>query len=258
MTESMVITVAQLKAQTLPALFNNPATIASYGNSLISTSNIDQLSALMEAGSLAKLASSIAEILTKMADASPEKISKPPTWLERMLGGGLEKHVRYQVARKTFEQLLEQAERHACGVRKTEAGLTQLIASHASESERLKAHIQAGHEFLNEHPVMGALESGALEFDRPRERFARKLANLAALLASHELSVNQMKLSRAKAIDMLDRFGETVSVLVPVWRQHTLTLITTKNMSADMVAEASKAHQALMASLSSSLAGLNS
>lgn len=43
-------------------------------------------------------------------------------------------------------------------------------------------------------------------------------------------------------MDMLDRFTETSSVLVPVWRQHTLALITTKSMSPSMVAEASKEH----------------
>ena len=65
-----------------------------------------------------------------------------------------------------------------------------------------------------------------------------------------------MKLTRAQAIDMLDRVNETVDVLVPVWRQHSLTLITTKHMSPSLVAEASRAHKALMASLSSSLEGI--
>jgi hypothetical protein len=66
-----------------------------------------------------------------------------------------------------------------------------------------------------------------------------------------------MKLTRAQALDMLDRFGETSSVLVPVWRQHTLALITTTNMSPAMVEEATKAHRALMRSLSSSLEGID-
>jgi RecA/RadA recombinase len=70
------------------------------------------------------------------------------------------------------------------------------------------------------------------------------------------MSVTQMMLTRAQAVDMLDRFTETSSVLVPVWRQHTLALISTKSMSPSMVAEASKAHQALMRSLSQSLEGI--
>lgn len=63
----------------------------------------------------------------------------------------------------------------------------------------------------------------------------------------------QMKLARAQAVDMLDRFTETVSVLVPVWRQNTLALITTKNMSPELIASATRAHQELMRNLSSSL-----
>src|SRR5690606_38531345 len=100
----------------------------------------------------------------------------------------------------------------------------QLIDSHQHEVVALKLYIQAGREFLDENPLVGAVQAGDMEFDRPRERLARKLANLSTLVASHELSVNQMKLSRAQAVDMLDRFRETVSILVPVWRQHTLTL----------------------------------
>jgi len=62
-----------------------------------------------------------------------------------------------------------------------------------------------------------------------------------------------MKLSRAQAVDLLDRFQETVTVLVPVWRQHALALLTTKHMSPAMIAAASKAHQDLLASLADSL-----
>ncbi|MGI0646836.1 toxic anion resistance protein [Pseudomonas aeruginosa] len=256
MSQPVAITLEHLKTKVLPTLFANPTTIGSYGNTVAMTENIDALSKLMEGGSAGKLAATITEILSKMADASPEKISKPQTWMDRLLGNGLEKHVRYQVARKSFEELLKKAEQHANGVRHTIHSISELIGSHQDEVESLAVHIQAGREFLSENPEAGVAAAGAMEFDRPRERLARKLTNLATLLASHELSVNQMKLSRAQAVDMLDRFSETVTVLVPVWRQHTLTLITTKNMSVAMVEEASKAHQALMASLATSLDGM--
>ncbi|HBO5514557.1 TPA: protein KlaA [Pseudomonas aeruginosa] len=251
-----VVTLDHLKSHVLPQLFQKPASIGEYGNLATSSANMDKLSSLMENGAASALAAKIAEVLSKMADASPEKITKPPTWLERFLGGGLEKQVRYRVARKTLEQLLSEAEGHAQGVRDTVTAIDVLIYSHGEETASLKMFIQAGREYLDENPNAGAIAEGSLEFDRPRERLARKLANLATLLASHELSISQMKLSRAQAVDMLDRFSETVSVLVPVWRQHTLTLITTTHMSPTMVAEASKAHQALMNSLSHSLDGM--
>ncbi len=185
-----------------------------------------------------------------------EKIAKQPTRLDRWLGRGLERQVRYRAARQTLDQLLLDAEGNAQGVRDSIQLLNRMIASHEAEAAQIKTLIQAGREYLDENPEAGLPLAGEIAFDKPRERFARKLANLATLLASHELSVNQMKLTRAQATDMLDRFQETVSVLVPVWRQHTLTLISTKTMNQALVAEATQAHQALMSSLAQSLEGI--
>lgn len=250
---STEFTTDHLKLEVIPELFANPAKLGEYGNENDNSIKIDELSDLMEAGSLGALANKIAEILSKMSDASPEKITRQATWIERMLGGEVEKQVRYQVARSTLERLLVEAEGYAQGVRDTVQAINRTIGGHSAKAQNLKILIQAGREFLEENPFIGEVKDGEMQFDRPRERFARKLANLSTLLASHELSVSQMKLSRAQAIDMLDRFQETVTVLVPVWRQHTLTLITTKHMSPAMVEEASRAHAALMASLSRSL-----
>lgn len=244
-----------LTGTVIPALFADPAGILEYG-SLGRSSKVDELSDLMESGAVTGLAKLIEQILSGMSDASPEKIARKPKVLDRLLGKHLEAQVRYQVARSSLEQLLEEAQAKAQGVRDTVSAINRLIDQHAADVDALQVYIHAGHAFLQDNPDVGAVQAGALEFDRPRERFARKLSNLATLLASHELSINQMKLSRAQAIDLLDRFEETVSILLPVWRQHTLTLITTKNMSPDMIAAASKAHQALVHSLSASLDGI--
>lgn len=251
-----VVALDHLKTQVLPQVFLKPASIGEYGNLATSSASMDKVSRLMENGAASSLAAKIAEVLSKMTDASPEQITKTPSWISRFLGTSVEKEVRYRVARKNLEQLLNEAEGYAQGVRDTVSAIDVLIASHEEEVASLKLYIQAGREYLSENPTAGEVSEGAIEFDRPRERLARKLANLATLLASHELSIQQMKLSRAQAVDMLDRFSETTSVLVPVWRQHTLTLITTKHMSPTMVAEASKAHHALMTSLSQSLEGM--
>ena len=250
------VTLEQLKKKTLPELFATPTKIGEYGNTLNAHANIEHLSNLMETGAATQLAKTVGEILSRMADASPERIAQKPGWFARVTGRALESQLRYQVARKNLDQLLSEAEGHAQGVRDTVETISRLIASHEHEVGQLEIFIQAGREFLQENPNAGAISSSELEFDRPRERMARKLANLATLLASHEVSINQMKLTRAQAVDMLDRFNETVRVLVPVWRQHTLALITTKNMSPNLVAQASKAHSALMSSLSQSIDGL--
>ena len=214
---------------------------------------MDELSDLMESGSVSALSSKIAEIITALGDASPEQIAKAPNWFQRLTGAQVEKQVKYQVARKGLEQLIEEAKGHAQGVRDTLSSINKLIAGNEQEVEELRIFIQAGREYLDEQPDAGVVSSDDLSFDKPRERFARKLANLETLLTSHQLSVTQMKLSRAQALGMLDRFGETDTVLVPVWRQNTLALIQTKHMSPAMVNAAAEAHRKLMHSFAESL-----
>ncbi|KGR62619.1 protein KlaA [Xanthomonas vasicola] len=249
--------IAELKGEILPALFRSPATIGQYGAGMSGADSLNQLSNLMEGGAVTELAEKIGLIVAKLTDADPRRIAEKPTWFEKLLGREVERRVRYQVARKSLDQLMDEAEGVAKRVRDTLRALDGMLETHAGEVSRLQAYIQAGREFLDENSDAGAAKAGVIEFDKPRERFARKLANLATLLSSHEMSVTQMSLTRAQAVDMLDRFSETASVLVPVWRQHTLALITTKNMSPTMVAEASKAHQALMRSLTQSLEGIS-
>lgn len=248
--------IAELKADVLPALFKGDASaIGEYAGGSSATA-LNDFSNLMETGSVSALADRISGIVAKLSEADPQRIAKPATWLERFTGSAIERQARYTAARKSLDKQIADTEAVAQRVRDTVSALTRMIAGHAEEAQKLKAYIQAGREFLDENPDAGRVLDGDMEFDRPRERFARKLANLATLLSSHEMSVMQMKLTRASAVDMLDRFSETVSVLVPVWRQHTLSLLTTKHMDHKMVAEATKAHQALMRSLSQSLEGI--
>ncbi|MBD8828990.1 toxic anion resistance protein [Pseudomonas sp. CFBP 13602] len=248
--------IAELKADVLPALFKGDASaIGEYGGGTSAVA-LNDFSNLMEAGSVSALADRISGIVAKLSEADPQRIAKPANWLERFTGSAIERQAKYTAARKSLDSQIADTEAVAQRVRDTVAALTKMVAGHADEAHKLKAYIQAGREFLDENPDAGRVLDGDMEFDRPRERFARKLANLATLLSSHEMSVMQMKLTRASAVDMLDRFNETVSVLVPVWRQHTLSLLTTKHMDQKMVAEATKAHQALMRSLSQSLEGI--
>ena len=208
--------VAKIKAEVLPALFENPKALGEYGAADDNGQTLDNFSDLMEKGSVATLASRIGDVVAKLADADPKRIAQKPSWLERITGRDVERHVRYEVARKSLDELLIESEVQAQGVRDTLAAIDGLLASHSEEVADLQAYIQAGREYLSENPEAGKRAPGELEFDRPRERFARKLANLTTLLASHEMSVTQMKLTRAQAVDMLDRFNETARVLVPV------------------------------------------
>ncbi|MDR8092959.1 toxic anion resistance protein [Burkholderia gladioli] len=251
-----LLSVEELKTTVLPALFASTGDLSSYGAASSGADSLTKISDLMESGAVSALAAKIQEIVAKLADADPRRIAKPATWFERITGMQVERRVRYEFARRDLDDLLSESEVHAQRVRDTVHALDQMIQGHAVETSNLKAYIQAGREYLDENPEAGAIQSGAVEFERTRDRFARKLANLATLLTSLEMSAAQMKLARAQAVDMLDRFSETATILVPIWRRHTLALIQTKHMSPAMVAEAANAHQALIRSLTKSLDGM--
>ncbi len=250
-------TVDRLKSEVLPALFRDPEALGEYGAGESSADALHELSSLIESNVVAVLAGKIGEVVAKLADANPQQIARQPSWFDRLLGREVERQVRYQLARKALDELLNEAEDLAERVYEAVDALDDLLVTHRAEVGHLRACIRAGREFLDENPHVGLPVADALAFDRPRERFARKLANLVTLLSSHEMSVTQMQLTRAQAVDMLDRFHETSRVLVPVWRQHTLALAAARNMDPAMVAEATKAHHALMRSLSQSLEGFD-
>lgn len=253
----------ELKSIVIPALFAEPSRIGEYGPKS-GGAILEAVADLLEQGSVSLLAAKISEIINGLSDADPRVLTKEASWLDRVLGRNIERQVRYQVARKSLDALLDETAVVAERTRKTLRTVEDLLKAHQAEVMTLQTYLSAGEEYLTEHPDAGittkammkesALE---LEFDRPRERFTRKLANLNALLTSHQLSISQLALARAQTIDLLDRYQETATILLPVWRQHTLTLLTTQHMSPEMVSKATKAHEALTASLRQSLSGIN-
>jgi hypothetical protein len=223
--------------------------ISNFGKFEGTGGSTDVLSNVMEESPVNALAAKISDIVSKLSEADPRILAEKPTWLQRFTGRSVEKKVLYQVARKSLEQLLEEAGRFAAQVAQMIHQLDNIVESHHSEVRVIKIHIAAGRLFLSENPSIGIPVSGDLVFDNPRERFARKLANMAALLASHEMGLAEVKLTRAQAVDLLDRFDELSGTLVPVWRRHTLSLLNNTSISPDMLAAANKAHEALMNSL---------
>lgn len=149
-----------------------------------------------------------------------------------------------------MDTLLEEADRLSERVIALVDHLEKMLLSHADESRQLAVRIAAGKIYLARNLDAGRPPEGEISFDNPRERFARRLASMAALLSSNEMSLTQMKLTRAQALDMVERFHEISSVLVPVWRQHTMALVSSLKNSPEAIAVAAKAHESLMNSLS--------
>lgn len=242
-----------LKKGVIPKLFGDPTRIGEYGLIGDSKEGMAELMDLMGQSPIGGLANKLEGILEGLNQADPKKIAKAPNWLERFTGKVVEVHLRYQVARENLETLIAQASEFAINVRESIKAIDRLIAEHGQEAEQLGIYIAAGQQYLEENPDAGVPTGAVLEFDNPRERFARKLTNLATLQASHEMSLSQMRLTKAQAIDMLDRFEETSRVLVPVWRQHALALTSSTAVSAAQAAEAIKAHEVLTQSFAKSM-----
>lgn len=244
-----------LKTRIIPELFRRPADIGTYGASPAPGKNIDRLSELLEQGSASKLAARIEEIVRDLIAADPQTIARKPSAFARFMGKDLEQELLYRHARKHLDEKIESTADLVAHLRAVLHQMSEIESSLEAESNHLRLCIDAGKAYLTENPQAGIPDSD-LEYDRPRERFARKLTNLAALLASHEMSIQQIRLAKAQAIDMLDRYHEIITTLLPVWRQHTLALITTRHMSAELISKATQAHAALMDSLQKSLDGI--
>jgi len=246
-------TIESLTETVLPSLFTDSQAISEYGESVINAESQKQYEKLMEESAVTALSVRIERISLALQDADPRKISKEPGWLARFTGKHLEKQARYRLARDNVESLINEGNTYLAQVRQMLDALEALAEEYAHEIQLLRVYIEAGREFLRHAPAEP--EQQELIFDKPAERLSRKLANLATLQASHEMSLMHMKLARVQAIDIIDTFSQTIKILVPVWRQHTLALITTSTMNETLTSKATEAHHALMDSLHKSLEG---
>lgn len=245
-------TIEQIKVA-IGKMFSDAKSVSGYGSSATRSNSMNEFSDLMESSPVSNLAEVIGRIVEKLTDADPKVITEKPSWFAKFTGKSFESNVRYQMSRKELDDLLTDAEKIADKVRLTLNAIENILADHFAERERLEVYIKAGKEFLSENPSAGLPAGSEITFDNTHERFARKITNLETLLSSHIMSIGQLNLTKAQAIDMIDRFHETQAILVPVWRQHTLALLTTKNMNPEMVEQATRSHQALIKSLSKTL-----
>ncbi|WP_350363848.1 toxic anion resistance protein [Enterobacter hormaechei] len=254
-TDSSNISIAELKEEFIPGLLLNAGAISHYGDSGLSSKAMDKYSNLLEKDAVTALSGALNRIVSALAEADPRSISSNPSWFSRFTGKHLEKRVRYQHAREKVENLINEGNGYLTHVNETLLALEELLETYVSEIKRLKIFIQVGHEFLRDSTEEKNSDDLSLVFDKPRERFARRLANLATLLASHEMAAMQMEITRGTCIDIADRFNETIKVLVPVWRQHTLSLLSVNNTDPTIVRKANQAHEALLKSLRQNLEG---
>lgn len=247
------VEIDKIKRTAVAAVFENTSEIGKYGASEGALQIMNNYNLMMEGSSVSKLADLLAKIVQALEAADPQNVKNKPGFFQRLLGKDIETEVRYKVARKQLDQMLQEAENVSKEVKVTVAGIDAILRTHASERALISNHLEAGRQYLAEHPEAGQPDAQSLEFDNARERFERKLANLATLLASHDMSGVQMRMTRAQAVDMLDRFGEATQILVPVWRQNVLINLSGQAVTPEMIRQAEKAHKALTESIQKSV-----
>lgn len=114
--------------------------------------------------------------------------------------------------------------------------------------KHLKVHLAAGQLHLEENPGAGIEGANNYGLSSPRDRFIKRMQNLAVLLASNSTTLHQIQLLQANSINMLDRLHEITTVLIPSWRSHRLGLYVNDQDYA-AIQEATHAHETLIESL---------
>lgn len=240
------VTVAQLRHDVLPALFAGRIDIGRYGPPGLAQANLEPS---WHDGSTAALAQALGELVARLPEHDPRALLQAGTWWQRFTGADIEARLRRRIAMGSNTALMGQIEQQAVAVRANAEHLQACLKEHDVVAAQLQVYIDAGLQFLQEMPTDAADDSDPLRLDRPVERLRRRVANLTALQGSHAMSRMQLQLARRNAIELLDRYSETVEILLPIWRQTILALHNADEASAQMVARAAQAQDQLMQAL---------
>jgi hypothetical protein len=241
-----MVTVEQLKRDVLPTLFAGRTDIGRYGPADLASASAEPA---WQDGSANALAQALAELVSRLSEHDPNALLQRAGWWERFTGADIEERLRRRIAMGSNGDVLARIEREAIAVRASVDRLEAQLLEHDVQGVRLQVYIDAGVQFLQELPAATDSVDDAPVLDRPVERLQRRVANLTALLASHSMSRMQVQLARSNAIDLLDRYSETVQILLPIWRQTIQALHNSDNASPQMIASAAQAQDQLKQAL---------
>lgn len=198
-----------------------------------------------------RLGALMTELLKQLPNANPEKILQPSNWLQKQIKSVSGASLRYWEAKKRIDSLLQEAEIAATRVEKLLSEMLKQQTQLQLEIAQLRLHVAAGRLYLQRHTPQSS-EAEPLDFDKPIERFARRLTNLTALLASHEMTATQLDRVYAQTVDLLERFYESSRVLFPIWQEHSLALLLNAGNASTTIRLAQQAFNALFNKLSQS------
>lgn len=231
---------------------NSAAFISDFGRSDIDDKMIGRATGYLEASPVGLLADAMADIMRALQGADPRRIAKKTGFLARFTGADLHAIAAVTSSQKVLESKIEQADPIAAQLEEFLSNVDDVINVMQLGTKALIEQLESGRAFLRDNPGAGVPQEQQ-QFDNPRERFSRRLANMATLVASHEMTGHQLRLARAQAVDMLDRYREVREVLLPVWRQHQLGLANQKLLDPISSMKAIQAHEAMQTAIAASL-----
>lgn len=233
------------------------AFISAFGRDAVEDSVIQRATGHLESSPVGRLASLMAEILHALDGADPRRLAKKPGFFTKLTGGHLHMAATVAVSKDALEIKISDADPVAAELEHFLANVDASIDAFRAGTMKLTAQLEAGRAYLRDNPEAGKPQE-THQFDNPRERFSRRLTNMATLVASNEMTEHQLRLSKAQALDMLDRYREIREVLLPVWRQHQLAMANQRLLDPISATKAIQAHEAMQRAVAETLKGLPS
>lgn len=229
---------------------SNEAAMSKFGSTshltLRSSAEVDKFLAEIPAASLA---GNITGIVDEIHRADPVQVKHKRGWARRFMGADIEFAVTYRSARKNIDRLLENSDDLALRLAANIEVIKSITTDIEAEITELRICIAAGHLHLEEWPESGAQKINDFIHDTPRDRFMRRLMNLAASMSAKLLSIKQMELTAANFATLSDRYVEVKDVLIPCWHDHCSGLAISTSELQIGIDSASRSHNKLVATL---------
>ena len=127
-------TVAYLKAEVLPRLFDDPNLINDYGQDPAAAARMAKLAEVSSGQAVSALTSKLGELVRLLQDASPQRLRRKHSWFGRFLGYDLQNAMTYMEAYKCIESLRPKLDAAASEAKKLLVVHEELLCEQAKRS----------------------------------------------------------------------------------------------------------------------------
>lgn len=204
--------IQRIMAQVLQPMQAQPQLLVHYADHVLQA---QQQIMAQQSGDLAgQLSQAVEAILQRLQQSGVILQTRRYSRWQRWLGLDLERQARqddlyYTLDRqvKVAHQLSQQVQRADQGVLAQLDELTQLRLD--------MAHMVAAAEQFVQRPGLDT---------HFQQRLQQKISTLLTAQLSHDLALAQLQLVRQVNLNVLDRFYETIAILIPAWQQQQLSL----------------------------------